>query len=328
MSTSEDTNAFPGTQYPVYLGFWINWSRGRVMGSTLTLRQSDANFLIVFIAFFVAFIATRFWRILCFVLHRFYSEPNPQDAIYHQRQAILRNSSSPEYGMWLLFRLLLAGRRSKSPFRPAFAALCALLCIGAFTIAGGFSSRISTAVGNEVLLQSSNCGYGSLRSWARSPYYPSDPYLAETLNNAANYAQQCYPNDTTGLLDCGRFITPRIPGTLNMTADCPFKNDMCRTSSSNLRLDTGYVDSHIDLGLNAPENDRILWRNVVHCAPLVTKGFTSHNVTALGNLTFYHYGTTSGLPRNVTYSAESVEAQVARFISPDMAVTTANYRIE
>jgi hypothetical protein len=42
------------TSYPVYLGTWINWSRGPVFGATLTLTRNDANLLIAFVAFFVA----------------------------------------------------------------------------------------------------------------------------------------------------------------------------------------------------------------------------------------------------------------------------------
>lgn len=138
------------------------------MGSTLTLTQPDANLLIAFTAFFIAFVAVRFWIILCFALHRFYSTSHAQDAIYHQRQAILRNSSSPEHGIRLLLQLLLTGRRSKKPFGPVFAAFLAVSCIGAFTVAGGFSSSISIAIGNKVLLKSINYRYKSGHSRRRN----------------------------------------------------------------------------------------------------------------------------------------------------------------
>lgn len=38
----------------VYIGFWVNWSRGPVNGATITLTRSDGTTLIAFIAFFVA----------------------------------------------------------------------------------------------------------------------------------------------------------------------------------------------------------------------------------------------------------------------------------
>ncbi|KAK5053680.1 hypothetical protein LTR84_001641 [Exophiala bonariae] len=41
---------------------------------------------------------------------------------------------------------------------------------------------------------------------------------------------------------------------------------MCHQSqNASLRLDTGYLDSHFDLGLNAPSKDRILLRRVTNC---------------------------------------------------------------
>lgn len=330
MNSLSNVSPGPEEQYPVYMGIWTNWSRGRIMGATLTLAQPEANLLIAFTAFFIALVAARFWIILCFALHRFYSTSDAQDAVYNQRQVILRNASSPEYGLWLLLQLLWENRRSKKPFRPIFAVFLAVFCIVGFTIAGGFSSRISTAIGNEVLLKSVNCGYESRVSKTRSPYYPARPYEADVLNSAANYAQQCYYSyASSGLLDCGRFITQSIPGYINKTAACPFKDDrICRRNGSNLWLDTGYVDSHKDLGLNAPENERIFWRSVLHCAPLVTRGFTSHKLTPSGNLTTYEYGASTGQQNNITYTAESVESQVEDGLSPDMVVVTGNYRLE
>jgi len=38
----------------VYTGVWTNWSRGKVNGSTITLTRNDANLLIAFLAFFIA----------------------------------------------------------------------------------------------------------------------------------------------------------------------------------------------------------------------------------------------------------------------------------
>jgi hypothetical protein len=51
----------PTIQYAVYTGYWTNWSQSPVFRATLTLTRSDANLLIAFIAFFIAFVGTRFW---------------------------------------------------------------------------------------------------------------------------------------------------------------------------------------------------------------------------------------------------------------------------
>jgi hypothetical protein len=83
----------------VYLGVWTNWSKGTVMGATLTMTRQQGDLLIAFTGFLIPFVASRFWRILCFILHLYYSTSKPEDAIYHQRQVILRNSSSPDTGL-------------------------------------------------------------------------------------------------------------------------------------------------------------------------------------------------------------------------------------
>ncbi|KAI1734534.1 hypothetical protein F4680DRAFT_470779 [Xylaria scruposa] len=310
MDTQLNYSTSQGDQYPVYVGIWTNWSRGQVMGSTLTLRRRDANLLIAFTAFFIAF-----------------------DAIYHQRQAVLRNSSSPESGVQMLLWLLWANRRSKGWLRPLPAATVAIACISAFTVAGGFSSQISTAVSSEVLIKSSNCGLYSLSAVSivdDAIYFLKQSYRATKLNNAANYAQQCYSNENNGLLDCGRFITKRVTNTVDTRASCPFYNHLCRNESANLRIDSGYIDSHSIFGLNTPTDKRILFRNVLHCAPLTTTGFTDERNTSLGRLTLYRYGNynnLNGTERSYVYAAPSVDSQYPDE-EPSYSITTyGNYAI-
>jgi len=86
-------------QFKVHLGVWTDWSRGRVLGSTLTLTRTQANLLIAFTASFVVFVGSRFWRIACLALHQSYSSAEPRDALHHQRQAVLRNSGSSDSGI-------------------------------------------------------------------------------------------------------------------------------------------------------------------------------------------------------------------------------------
>ncbi|KAI0540025.1 hypothetical protein GGR58DRAFT_512040 [Xylaria digitata] len=268
--------------YPVYLGIWTNWSRGHVLGVTLTLRRQEANLLIAFTAFFIAFISTRFWRILCFAFHRQYATTTTQKVVYHQRQAILRNSTTPEGGIQQLMRLVWANRHRSDRFAPLLLIIVAAVCISAFAVAGGLSSQISTAVGTEVLIDSLNCGFID-RNKIQDPdgqgsytqqFFALVPNRADTIDNAANYAQQCYLNDTAGTLDCGRFVTKKLESFIDNKATCPFQDKMCRSNSTNIRIDSGYINSHEHLGHNYPVEDRVLFRNVIHCAPITTTGFT------------------------------------------------------
>ncbi|KAK3987992.1 hypothetical protein QBC44DRAFT_371494 [Cladorrhinum sp. PSN332] len=278
----------------IYTGIWVNWSRGPILGSTLTLTRGRGNLLIAFTAFFVAFISTRFWRVICFALHRYYSTPQARDGIYHQRQALLRNSSSPEWGFWTFSQLGWAWRRSsqsRSFLRILPAASAAALCACGFALAGGFSSQISTGISDEVLMDGKHCG------WLNSVHVASSPDTASVImaewakrvNNAANYAQQCYSPHGPGST-CNSFAVPRLEMSVNNEAPCPFENDICRSNSSNIAIDSGLIDSHEHLGQNAPKDQRLLFRHVTQCAPLKTEGYSSIYRGSISNYTLYHYG--------------------------------------
>jgi hypothetical protein len=208
-------------------------------------------------------------------------------------------------------------------------AIFAAINITAFAAAGGLSSQISTAVGTEVLIQSLNCGYLDEAYTNPNGHHNSSQAVsfrllessreAQSVENAVNYAKQCYSNNTAGMLDCGRFVKKFIASFVDNEASCPVHEKMCRSNSANIRIDSGYINSHRYLGLNSPIEDRILARNVLHCAPITTTGFTSRKNTSLGDLTMYHYGSSlepSG-KKDYMFAAESIESQYAFALSPD-----------
>lgn len=282
-------------KYGVYLGVWTNWSRGRILGSTLTLSREDGNYLLSFTAFFIGLVSTRFWRILCFVLHNSFSTSRPRDALYHQQQAILRNSDSADAGLVVLFQLAWAWRKTaKRAFvRVLPVVATAALSAAAFTVAGGFSSSISTGVGNDVLLDGSNCAIvNTSNSNDVASMSLIQPYVSRQCSSAANYAQQCYSTNTSGMFDCGTFVKPRIPSSVDNQTACPFAEGICQ-SGANLHFDTGYIDSHEHLGLNAPPDERISFRLALQCAPLVTEGYSNDTSTSTRNYTTYYYGESS-----------------------------------
>lgn len=187
-------------------------------------------------------------------------------------------------------------------------AITAILCAVTFTIAGGFSSQLSTGISNDVILDGSNCGI--INTVTVEADTPIHSFVSNSASNAANYAQQCYSANTSHLFDCTMFVKPRLPSTVDYNAPCPFADGICRSNTSNIRLDTGYIDSLEHLGINS--RDRILYRSVLQCAPLTTEGY-SENVTRsdLGNVTRYFYGQTTipGATINFTYEAPSIGSQ-------------------
>lgn len=340
MTNSSVWSGTTGTlQRNVYQGAWTNWSRGSIMGATLTLDRVYGNLLIAFTATFVGIVATAAWRVSCLCFHRIYSTPSPQDALHHQRQAgwyprstivvhwgrfhllitmvsVLRNSPSAASGFWTMSQLAWTwrGGSTKSLARTLPALALSALCFCLFTAAAAFSSSISSGVGNEVLLDGQGCGTVSLGVLAKvTPETLSElqAYASRAINNAVNYAQECYSSNATGNFGCTNFIKSHLPSTMNDQAACPFQDGMCRSNQSNLLLDSGCLDSREHFGLNMPDSQRIFFRTTMHCAPLTTEGFSKNIRTPVNNYTQYFYGPHSE-KANFTWQTEDINTQYTK----------------
>lgn len=263
--------------YDIYRGIWINWSRGSIFGATLTLTRHDGDLLIAFVALFVTVVGTSFWRIACFFIHTLYSSEAPRDGLYHQRQAILRNSANGSSGLVSLAQALWAWRRkSKDPIKRILPVIAfTVVCMCAWATASGLSSRISTGVGNEVLISSPNCGVLNTLEPAPSTEFVETkllPFQTKKLLSQSTYAQQCYAKNTN-LANCQTFVQKKLVTQVSQNATCPFQSDMCRFQNGNIRIDTGFLDTHEDFGLNLPRSKRLQIRTTIDCAPVVMEGY-------------------------------------------------------
>lgn len=284
--------------YHVHLGFWTNWSYGKIEGATLTLTRRNGGLLIAFIAIFIGAAGKSFWRIACFILHRMLSSSRPQDGIYHQLQAILRNSDTAQDAAWSLSQVIWAWKvpaRFRKPFPRLFAIIfLAILISVSFGVAGVFSSHITTDTANEVLLKGDNCGPlkgNDVQDW-EGYVNLFEPLQWKRVTSYNNYALQCYNgNISQGDEDCNPYIQSKLKTTVLRNASCPFKSEMCKSQTDNLWIDTGYMDSHGDLGLNSPKENRFQMRIIHHCAPLVTEGFSEPyvaNDTDIMTMRYYY----------------------------------------
>ncbi|KAI9813762.1 MAG: hypothetical protein M1827_003552 [Pycnora praestabilis] len=257
-------------------GPWINWSHGAVTGATITLSSRGGAFLTAFLALFVGITGGQLWRIISYTIHQLNAGPEPKDGMHHQKQAILRNTSSPIGAAYELARLVPAWwKLAKRPFwRAVPLILLALTNLIAFGVAGIFSSEVTKAAGNETLVVSPNCGYWKItdESIAGNPAFQAK-VLNDTIT-AASYARACY-GTTDNPLQCSSYTKQQIPWTTNNNASCPFASGMCYYSdTAAFEMDTGPIDSHVMLGINAPKQDRVSYRKVTTCAPLHGKGFS------------------------------------------------------
>ncbi|KAI1736478.1 hypothetical protein F4680DRAFT_432254 [Xylaria scruposa] len=285
----------------VYVGIWTNWSRGRILGSTLTVTDRNGALLVAFLALYVSYTGTRFWRLICFILHYFLSSAEPQDGVYHQRQAILRNSTTGLQGFEQLARILWAWRKTALQLyrRTASILVISLASFLLFAVAGIFSSQVTAVPGDEVLLTGANCGvpYLWLNPDIDAVSAILSPYLTERIVASQEYGIRCYSNISSTTM-CNNFVKERLPVTVVSNASCPFQSSICKEEDRNLLLDTGYLDSINDFGINTPPENRFLFRQLSHCAPILTEGYTKlDNVSdPTKPIMKYFYGKLVGVP--------------------------------
>ncbi|KAI9707010.1 MAG: hypothetical protein M1820_004598 [Bogoriella megaspora] len=303
------TNISP---HQVYLGHWVNWSYGSIRGSTLTLSQQNGALLTAFVAIFIGWAGTRIWNIICFMVHTSLSKEDPQDAVYHQRQAVFRNADDGNAGLWNLCILLWTWRGLKwgivRRLLP-FVALSLIITL-AFTAAGVFSSTIASATGNEVLLTGANCAIiqspaNVTEESIRTLY---NPYFFQLTKLDEERTLRCYSSESS-TDDCSPTIVGRLPVMFNGNASCPFESAICHSNTTNLILESGYMNSHYDLGINSPVEHRFLYRVRQHCSPLVLDGYTTTRhvptqalsangpqINSTVTLMDFNYGSTDELP--------------------------------
>lgn len=307
------------TDDDVYLGVWTNWSHGRIHGATLTMSRRNGGLLTAFLALFVGAAGTSFWKIGCFLLHRYFSSKHTADAIYHQRQAILRNASNSQSGLVILLQTCWAWKTFASFWRLFLPILFGILTFVGFTIAGIFSSAVATSMGQEVLLKSPNCGSKIFDFTDIEQFLRWKPYLTKETTSSLAYAQRCYPENFNPR-DCAVFFKPKLSWKTDNNATCPFPDkDICLNESGNLRLDSDYMNSDYHLGINSSPGSRFFIRSVVECAPLQTKDYTRNSrpypayqrpgatnaddgkLSIDNNITEYFYGKTNYSVWNSTY---------------------------
>lgn len=256
----------------VYKGPWVNWSHGRVLGCTITLSEGDGALLTAFLAVFVAAAGTACWKILSYTLHQCRAKHQPQDAFHHQLQVVFRNTGTAGGAVWQFLQLAWYWRKqSVGPFaRILPVTLLALLNLVFFSLAAIFSSQVTKSAGDQVLIRSPRCG------WLNSTLEPSSIQGSDTFGNliindtltASTYSKACY-GDSANPLQCNQYIRKSLPWETNQNASCPFLSSMCYYGATGAySMDSGLLDSHSDIGINARESGRVQYRKVTTCSPI------------------------------------------------------------
>lgn len=127
--------------------------------------------------------------------------------------------------------------------------------------------QCSKAAGNETLIRSPDCG--SLNLTGNSDSQQSlAAFNSVNVNDtlaATTYSRACY-GSSQSLLQCTQYPQQQLPWKITQNATCPFTHDICIDGvSSAYEMDSGPIDSHDALGINAPNSERVQYRKVTTC---------------------------------------------------------------
>jgi hypothetical protein len=288
----------------IYTGTWVNWSHGRVLGSTITLSARNGAILTSFLATFVAVVGAQLWKILCFILHQGRTTREPKDGLYHQHQNVLRNSNTPGAAAWSFVKQSCHwwGRAPRSLLRCFPWALFSIFYVVVLAILSIFgSSQVVKAAGQDRLIRGSECGYWTVRS-GESGQAPFEAKFLKDSQSAAAYARSCY-GESVDALKCIMYAKPNIKWD-GKKAECPFKDGICYRNNT-YQIDTGLIDSHHDLGINTPQEERLKYRKVTTCSVLDDKDYMKSNDT---DWVTWNYGPRVSEDYTFIYTKQTVKA--------------------
>jgi len=256
----------------------------------LTVPNEWGNIIISFVTLFISSAAIHLWAILLFIVHQARTNPSTRshDVFYYQQQVLLRNTRGPLSALWELAKMAWSWKKHTQAVTQRSLPLIAL-CISygiAVFMAGTFSSRL-ISFSNEVLISGQRCGW--IEDFPQIlkmglTWYPDERQLAvtnalavaarDTYRWSAGYVRSCYASQqgqSSSL--CTAFAKQSIEASIYMSHSCPFQSDICRTDT--MVLDSGPINSDLDLGLSSKRDDRITIRRVTSAVPIRFERYTS-----------------------------------------------------
>jgi hypothetical protein len=265
------------SNYTIYTGhIWKEYNSNKLL---LTLNGAAAGALQAAIPLWISLVGPLSWILIQYPWFRHLTlrartARSFHPFYYRQKQILLRNSSgdlgtvSDSYS---LFKAWWKHGAHKAFWRTGPLFLAALLFWCAWQVAAIVSFYIwQTTPPTVGLIRSGVCGYNVFQGpGAESSFRRSG--LIETLA-AETYVTQCYGSGTSG--GCSVYAEQALSYSRS-NASCPFASSgICISeNSAPYLLDTGPIDSHTDLGINAPPENRVTYQKINICSPIDSTEF-------------------------------------------------------
>ncbi|KAM0327626.1 hypothetical protein ACHAQA_005919 [Verticillium albo-atrum] len=278
-------------------GFWRNYNDDTVTGTfldvILTLPKAQGTLLVSFLTLFMSLSVANLWPIFCLIIHQWRSTSSPRQGLYHQQQAILSNTLSPAASALSFTKLAWAWRKAKirgTHRSSLMLILAAVFSMILFAIAGLASTRIELQ-SDEVLVRSDTCGWVGLdfspvnnedeafnslnRTEQLKTRVVTSAWAQWMASRGLEYVRNCYTVSNVSVRSdsCEAFTVASLP-VVTRNISCPFPDDICGLPDA-FQVDTGFIDSSSDLGINADEGDRIRFRKLLTCVPMPTEQFAT-----------------------------------------------------
>ena len=325
----------------IHEGFWTDWSKGKISGLTWTLCPNKATLLTNSLALFVTLAGGQLWTIIRFALHQRRVSQTSRNASECQaeEQVVLRNTATDLHTMRLMAQVAWTTRRNTGRvFSYSLAIAClAILHYTFFLVAGTFSNKLVNPNSNKLVSPSSNvlsrsphCGVWSSAYLNTANSFTIDPSSLETVRStqqylssidhsvqlSLEYAQACYQSDSTYYMSskCDTLPKARLETEQKGSNEsCPFGPRMCHGDKT-VVFETGAIDSHRDLGINAPIQDRLVYRRRTSCAVLNdTDRVIESNESTSEAMARAYYGHSILEDTNYTYSFSNFSSLYTEF---------------
>ncbi|KAK3937728.1 hypothetical protein QBC46DRAFT_356451 [Diplogelasinospora grovesii] len=296
----------------VYVGLWNDYSEAGIRQATLTLPLRWGNVLASGLALLVSVAGGATWVISAYILHQLRVRHHPDrkrpDALQLQVQTLLRNNATALSALVDSFWISRAW--ASTPYSSAGAVLPVAVVAGfimvLFSLSSLFVSAIATqnqANVNVLARPGPDCGGWDL-NWTRLydpandpgviPQFDAQQAVVNDALGARTYASWFYSDKRPLAATNTMYPVQRLPYEARMEP-CPYirpdgtgrclSNDTS-TPNVSLTLDTGVIDSHVHLGMNARPDDRSNLRSVITCSPIDVSDLMQETPTDPGYVAF------------------------------------------
>lgn len=257
----------------IQTGFWLDYSKGLVMGATLTYTSRWGSLLVTAASVIVQITGTAVWALVAFWLHQHLmpADHTCQDELEAQRSVVLRNSGAVSAILDLYsIGKTWHGHSPRAWRRSVTVMAMPLLIVVGFAVAGVLVASVALdPQKSHGLVQPGLCGLilsgsfaGSDGDLMHTDYY----FRSNTTSSAKTYAQQCYARQGWGTSECNSFAVPAL-SYRNGTIPCALL-DYGTCAVPEALTYTAILDSHDDLGINAKKSDRLKYGYNLTCAPV------------------------------------------------------------